>query len=266
MIFLFLMHVILKIFVIDPLHCLLLNICKSAWKYSFGDRMTPDQRTRVATYLLEIGLPLDIRELGKRNPQQKWFGGAQFDEFVLGVAHNAKSKSPGLVRNILAILELVFDEPTVVAAAAEAEEAEASAAAAAAAAAQPIKKAKSRKERMSSGPVGGFGASEVQTQHQTTQAVESLLDLGELEGVEDYSSQSPAIIAYVRQRYGNHAKTVLEIIALWESYGRVYHAWRDSWTSDTDDYLAARAMQFARAARDFAKFLAMVSKYKHKSW
>ena len=27
-----------------------------------------------------------------------------------------------------------------------------------------------------------------------------------------------------------------------------------------------RAMQFARAARDFARLLAMVSKYKHKSW
>ena len=170
------------------------------------------------------------------------------------------------MHNILAILELVFDEPTVVAAAAaEAQEAEAFAAAATVAAAAP-KISKSRKERMSSGPAGGFGASEVFAQHTTTQAVETLLDLGNLEGAEAYSSQSPIIIAYVRQRYGNHAKTVLEIIALWESYGEVYHAWRDTWTSDTDAYRAARALQFARAARDYAKYLAMVSKYKHKSW
>ena len=138
--------------------------------------MTADQRTRVASYLVSIGLPLDIRERGKRDPQQKWFGGAQFDEFVMGDQCRSKSKSPGLVKNILAILELVFDEPTVVAAAAEAAEA----AAASAAAAPPAKESKSRKERMSSGPAGGYGAAEVQPMHTSVQAVESLLDLGDL--------------------------------------------------------------------------------------
>jgi hypothetical protein len=35
---------------IDPLHCLLLNLPKVAWKYVFGDRMTNEQRELVAEY------------------------------------------------------------------------------------------------------------------------------------------------------------------------------------------------------------------------
>ena len=92
-----------KIFVVDPLHALLLNISKTAWKYSFGDRMSDQQRERVAAYLLGIGVFLDIRPKGKRNPEQKWFSGSQFDEFVLGALMRRKSKSPGLVENILAL-------------------------------------------------------------------------------------------------------------------------------------------------------------------
>ena len=34
--------------IIDPLHCLMLNLPKVIWKYSFGDRMTNDQRELVA--------------------------------------------------------------------------------------------------------------------------------------------------------------------------------------------------------------------------
>ena len=71
-------------FIVDPLHCLLLNLPKTAWKYSFGDRMDADQRERAAAYLSSVGLHLDIREKGKRDPQQKWFSGSQFDQFVLG--------------------------------------------------------------------------------------------------------------------------------------------------------------------------------------
>ena len=43
--------------IIDPLHCLILNLPKVIWKYSFGDRMVNDQRELVAQYLTEIGLP-----------------------------------------------------------------------------------------------------------------------------------------------------------------------------------------------------------------
>lgn len=62
----------------------------------------------MAEYLSSIGLHLDIREKGKRDPGQKWFSVAQVDEFVLGVDHYKRSKSPGLVKNVLAIVELIF--------------------------------------------------------------------------------------------------------------------------------------------------------------
>ena len=74
----------MDVFIIDPLHALLLNLPKTAWKYAFGDRMDADQRERAAAYLTSIGCHLDLREKGKRDPQQKWFSGSQWDEFVLG--------------------------------------------------------------------------------------------------------------------------------------------------------------------------------------
>jgi len=36
--------------ILDPLHCLLLNLPKVIWKYTFGDRMTNEQRELVAEY------------------------------------------------------------------------------------------------------------------------------------------------------------------------------------------------------------------------
>ena len=86
------------------MHCLELNLLKTTWKYAFGDRMTSEDRELVAEYLSSIGLHLDIREKGKRDPGQKWFSAAQVDEFVLGVSHYKHSKSPGLVKNVLALL------------------------------------------------------------------------------------------------------------------------------------------------------------------
>jgi hypothetical protein len=41
-------------------------------------------RERVAAFLDSIGLPLDVREKGKRDRQQKWFSSSGFDAFVLG--------------------------------------------------------------------------------------------------------------------------------------------------------------------------------------
>ena len=78
--------------------------------------MTPEDRELVAEYLSEIGLHLDIREKGKRDPGQKWFSAAQVDQFVLGDSHFKGSKSPGLAKNVLAIIELIFDKTTVAAA------------------------------------------------------------------------------------------------------------------------------------------------------
>ena len=102
-----------KHFIIDPMHGLELNLAKTLWKYSFGDRMTDDDQELVAEYLSSIGLHLDIRARGKRDPGQKWFSAAQVDEFVLGTLMRTKSKSPGLVKNILAICEIIFDKDTV---------------------------------------------------------------------------------------------------------------------------------------------------------
>ena len=102
-----------KPFIIDPMHCLELNLMKTLWKYSFGDRMSDGDRELVAEYLSEIGLHLDIRAKGKRDPGQKWFSATQADEFILGSDHFTKSKSPGLVKNVLAILEIIFDKSTV---------------------------------------------------------------------------------------------------------------------------------------------------------
>ena len=41
-------------FIVDPMHALQLNLIKTAWKYSFGDRMDEEQRRSVAEYLDEI--------------------------------------------------------------------------------------------------------------------------------------------------------------------------------------------------------------------
>ena len=57
-----------KPFIVDPMHCLTLNLMKTLWKYSFGDRMTDGDRELVAEYLSSIGLYLDIRAKGKRDP------------------------------------------------------------------------------------------------------------------------------------------------------------------------------------------------------
>eukprot|EP00966_Prymnesium_polylepis_P303710 7015762-Prymnesium_polylepis.1 len=50
--------------IIDPLHDLMLNLPKLAWKCSFGDRMTNEQRDLVAEYLESVGCALDIRAKG----------------------------------------------------------------------------------------------------------------------------------------------------------------------------------------------------------
>ena len=102
-----------KCYIIDPMHCLELNLMKTLWKYSFGDRTSDGDRDLVAEYLTSIDLHLGIRAKGKRDPGQKWFSSTQCDEFVLGVSHFSKSKSPGLVKNVYAILDIIFDKQTV---------------------------------------------------------------------------------------------------------------------------------------------------------
>eukprot|EP00965_Chrysotila_dentata_P220479 6191801-Pleurochrysis_carterae.AAC.1 len=95
-------------FVVDPMHCLQLNVAKTCWKYSVGDRMLEHHRGRVAEYLGSIDRPLDLRTEGERNPDQKWFSASSFDHFVT-CSTSKKGKSPGLAANVWAIVERVFD-------------------------------------------------------------------------------------------------------------------------------------------------------------
>jgi hypothetical protein len=185
--------------IVDPMHCLELNLAKTLWKYSFGDRMTAADRELVAEYLSAIGLHLDIREKGKRDPGQKWFSSAQVDEFVLGDAHYSKSKSPGLVKNILAIIELIFDKHTV-----------ADSLAAATDSSPPLaKKPKTaRKDRHTAPTVGGFGAAEVR-ESGLDPASTAHLSIDELQGT---AGDRASILSYLRQRYGNQAGVVIQIL------------------------------------------------------
>ena len=248
-----------KVFIVDPMHCLELNISKTLWKYSFGDRMTDADREEVAAYLTSIGLHLDIRAKGKRDPQQKWFSAAQFDEFVLGTSYYTKSKSPGLSANIMAIVDIIFSNKTSVADAVDAASTAASTDAAAAAP-PPPKKAKSRKDRHTAPIAGGFSAGDV------TMADASVApSLDALRGA-DLSADSDAVATWLRTRYGNHAATVVEILKGWETYGDLFSEWREAWTEDTDAYRAKRSLQFARCARDFMRALNSLSNYKQKSW
>ena len=92
--------------IIDPLHCLLLNLPKVLWKYCFGDRMTNEQRELVAEYLTSIGCPLDVRAKGDgRDCNRKWFTGEIFQRFVEG---STDGLSPGLAENITAIMDIIY--------------------------------------------------------------------------------------------------------------------------------------------------------------
>ena len=89
---------------IDPLHCLMLNLPKVIWKYCWGDRMTHEQRELVAEYLVAIGCPLDVRAKGDgRDANNKWFSGEAFAWFCEG-----NERSPGLAENVAAIMDIIY--------------------------------------------------------------------------------------------------------------------------------------------------------------
>ena len=240
-----------KPFLVDPMHALELNLMKTLWKYCFGDRMSDSDRELVAEYLSSIGLHLDIRPKGKRDPQTKWFSAAQCDEFMLGDAHYKKSKSPGMVKNILSIVEIIFDKNHCQALllCQDAEPA-------------PVpKKAKTaRKDRHTAQVPGGYGAAEV----AATPAAPHDLSFSELNGAAD--SDRSELMTHLRSRYGNQSGVVIKIMVAWEAYGELFSEWREEWTGDTDDYRARRALRLARRARDFQIALCSVSNYKQKSW
>ena len=209
--------------------------------------MSDADRELVADYLLSIGLHLDIKAKGKRDPQQKWFSASQVDAFVLGTDHYAKSKSPGLVKNILAICEIIFDKNTVADYLADTEEEP-----------PPPKKPKtSRKDRLTAQP----GAKPTAT---AAAASSNHLSVSSLAGFE--SAPDDAILVYIQQKYGNRAGVVIQILTAWEAYGQLFTEWRAEWTADSDEYRAKRALRLARAGRDFQAALISLSNYKQKSW
>eukprot|EP00965_Chrysotila_dentata_P070301 2322665-Pleurochrysis_carterae.AAC.1 len=93
------------------MHSLELNLAKTAWKHSFGNRMLPHHRERVPKYMNIIGCPLDIRKKLKRDnsSQMKRCTASAFDDFVCGNCHRSKSSSPGLAENIWAVAGRGFD-------------------------------------------------------------------------------------------------------------------------------------------------------------
>eukprot|EP00965_Chrysotila_dentata_P206800 6183754-Pleurochrysis_carterae.AAC.1 len=96
------------IFIVDALHCLQLNVAKTAWNHSYVNKMDELARTRASEYMESIGCYLDLRAKGQRNPEHKFMTGATVDDFVLGKLRDVKSKSPGLAVNTLALCEIVY--------------------------------------------------------------------------------------------------------------------------------------------------------------
>ena len=205
----------------------------------------------------EIELHLDIRAKGKRDPQAKWFSAAQADAFVLGDSHYSKSKSPGLSKNVLAIVEIIFDKHSV------------TSALDAAATDIPAKKPKTaRKDRHTAQVAGGYGAAEVRSAEEAglNPAGTDSLSISRLRGAADYEGSRAALLTYIRERYGNQAGVVIQILTAWEAFGELFVEWRAEWTGDSDEYRAKRSLAAARCGRDFIAALNSLSNYKQKSW
>ena len=157
----------------------------------------------------------------------------------------------------------------------EAAAARAAAARAAAAAARPKPKAANNR-RNRQAPVGGFTSRDSPPQPtlpppQPTSSSDD--DTGEddagdgLEHLAGYdASLDGAVEAYIKQRYGSKHGEVLTRLWLWEAYDEVYRAWRDEWTSDTQEYRGERALRMLRAGINFVKALNVVSLNQHQSW
>eukprot|EP00965_Chrysotila_dentata_P124195 4104591-Pleurochrysis_carterae.AAC.1 len=210
------------------MHCLQLNVAKTAWKYSIGDRMEEHQRIRVAKYLDSIGCALDIRAKGQRNPEQKWFSASTFDQFCCGSVASESSQSPGLATNIWAIIERIVDQPASVAPVAAQPPAPARPAPARA-------PAPSRSRRKRAAPEAGFG--EVGSTEQEEDPVRGehlvLAGLGEEDVSAALTSSEAELKEWVRRRFGNRSEEVLDTMRLWEAYAELHSAWRDPWPDDS---------------------------------
>eukprot|EP00965_Chrysotila_dentata_P149647 4941472-Pleurochrysis_carterae.AAC.1 len=54
--------------------------------------------------------------------------------------------------------------------------------------------------------------------------------------------ESQAVRNFVRQRFGNHAREVLNCMRVWEAYYELHSAWREERAEDTIEYRALRAL------------------------
>ena len=236
-------------FIVDPLHCLELNVAKTGYKYSFGDKMEDEGiRVKVSDYFAAIGVYFDNRAKGKRNPEQKWMSGADVDAFVMGPLRDPKSKSPGLAQNIINLIEIVFEGKVTVA------PSPAHALALAPPTAAPQKRKAETSKRKRAAPTGGFNAGVVAASAPAPAPVpDALEELGELDDAS--GSQMDSLRQYLERRFGNFAPTVVSIVHLWEAYGKLFAAWRDEWTDASQEYRASRALRFLRAAVVFSAAL-----------
>ena len=222
--------------ILDPLHCLLLNLPKVLWKYCFGDRMTNEQRELVAEYLTSIGCPLDVRDKKDgRDANRKWFTGEIFQRFVEGDA-----QSPGLSENIKAIMDIIYLKAPAPPAAD-------------AASAAPAGNKTSR--------AGGGGTKKRRGGNSLVVAPAATPAMPAVTPADD-----SALDAKLRDRYGSHMDVVKLGLDAWKELGLLYAEWREPWESSVQSYKDKRAMQFLRCAVRFGPAMKAVSVGKHKSW
>ena len=261
--------------IIDPLHCLLLNLPKVIWKYAFGDRMTNTQRELVAEYLSSIGCPLDVRAKGDgRDANRKWFSGEVLQRFVEG-----DDLSPGLAQNIKAIMDIIyFKAPDHVPDTPPAAAAPAPAAPAAPAANKTAKQggggSKKRREGFTAeapaSPAAAPTSAAVPSAAVPSAAVPASSDTAAPAVAAPAPAVSPAddtaTEAALRLRYGSHMDSVKLGLDAWQAFGLLYAEWREVWSKRTTTYAESRALALLHCAVAVSVTLKALSIDKHKSW
>ena len=232
--------------IVDPLHCLMLNLPKVIWKYCFGDRMTNEQRELVAEYLAVIGCPLDVRAKGDgRDANKKWFSGEAFAWFCEG-----SETSPGLAENIAAIMDIIYlkcpaPAPPVAAA--------------------PTDKTLNRTKK------NGGGAAKKRAGGFSVFSGESPADVPDAPAPPvapppDTPPPDTPLQTKLRARYGSHMDTVMLGLNAWGAFAEVYAAWRGVWDEHTLEYAQGRALAFVKVACALSTAMKALSLGKHKSW
>eukprot|EP00965_Chrysotila_dentata_P066498 2201642-Pleurochrysis_carterae.AAC.1 len=213
------------IFVVDLLHCVQLNVAKTAWKYSFADKLDEKGRERATAYMESIGCYLDLRAKGQRNPENKFMTGASVDDYLMGRLRDHKSKSPGFAANTLAMCKFAYGGKRQAAAAATT--ARSAPAAAAATAAHPLKQQSCGTRRRRAGPSLGFcaggGSDTVVAEDGSAEPAVELAELMKLDG-SDELTDSTAMHSFLKQRFRERAASVLSVLRLWEAFAKEYSA------------------------------------------